>query len=179
MYVVCVCVELPSSPQVIDAYGPDSLRLYLRLTLLCVCRPETIWVKPVCLCVCVVCVCMLCVCVMMMICLPLQGTPPPNTAADMAHSTHSTQPALRVELSPPSQVIDAYGADSLRLYLINSPVVRAEDLCFKEAGVMQNLKSIFLPWYHAYRLLVASVRTMEIKEVNICIYIHIYIYIYY
>jgi len=36
----------------------------------------------------------------MLICLPPQGTPPPppppNTAAYMAHSTHSTQPALRV-----------------------------------------------------------------------------------
>ena len=27
--------------------------------------------------------------------LPPQGTPPPNTAADMAHSTYSSQPALR------------------------------------------------------------------------------------
>jgi len=31
---------------------------------------------------------------MMMICLPPQGTPPPNTAAGTAHSTPSTQPAL-------------------------------------------------------------------------------------
>ena len=31
----------------------------------------------------------------MMIYLPPQGTPAPNTAADMAYSTHSTQPALR------------------------------------------------------------------------------------
>ncbi|EOD13546.1 hypothetical protein EMIHUDRAFT_427789 [Emiliania huxleyi CCMP1516] len=46
----------------------------------------------------------------------------------------------------PVLVIDSYGADALRLYLINSPVVHAEDLCFREAGVMQNLKSIFLPW---------------------------------
>jgi isoleucyl-tRNA synthetase len=61
-------------------------------------------------------------------------------------------------------VIDAYGADSLRLYLINSPVVRAEDLCFKEQGVLQNLKSIFLPWYHAYRMLVSSTRLQERQE---------------
>jgi len=38
----------------------------------------------------------------MMICLPPQGTPsPPNTAADMAHSTHSTQPALRPRRATP------------------------------------------------------------------------------
>jgi len=37
---------------------------------------------------------------MLMICLPPQGTPP-NTAADMAHSTHSTQPALRPHRAAP------------------------------------------------------------------------------
>jgi len=31
----------------------------------------------------------------MVICLPPQGTPPPNTAADTAHSAHSIQPVLR------------------------------------------------------------------------------------
>ncbi|OQV24383.1 Isoleucine--tRNA ligase, cytoplasmic [Hypsibius exemplaris] len=38
-----------------------------------------------------------------------------------------------------------------RLYLINSPVVRAENLRFKEAGVRDVLKDVFLPWYNAYR----------------------------
>ena len=38
---------------------------------------------------------------MMMICLPPQGTPPTHTAADMAHSTHSTQPALRPHRTTP------------------------------------------------------------------------------
>ncbi|KAG0483860.1 hypothetical protein HPP92_011944 [Vanilla planifolia] len=35
----------------------------------------------------------------------------------------------------PMEVIDDYGADALRLYLINSPVVRAESLNFKKEGV--------------------------------------------
>lgn len=35
----------------------------------------------------------------------------------------------------PAHVLQAYGADALRLYLINSPVVRAEPLRFKEEGV--------------------------------------------
>ena len=38
-----------------------------------------------------------------------------------------------------------------RLYLINSPVVRAENLRFKEEGVRDVLKDVFLPWYNAYR----------------------------
>ena len=36
----------------------------------------------------------------------------------------------------PSKVIDAYGSDALRLYLINSPVVRAENLRFQVSFVL-------------------------------------------
>jgi isoleucyl-tRNA synthetase len=43
------------------------------------------------------------------------------------------------------------------LYLINSPVVRAENLRFKEEGVRDILKDVFLPWYNAYRFLVQNV----------------------
>jgi hypothetical protein len=51
----------------------------------------------------------------------------------------------------PMEVVNKYGADALRLYLINSPVVRAETLKFKEEGVFAVLKDVFLPWYNAYR----------------------------
>ncbi|XP_055353326.1 isoleucine--tRNA ligase, cytoplasmic-like [Paramacrobiotus metropolitanus] len=51
----------------------------------------------------------------------------------------------------PVDVVHKYGADALRLYLINSPVVRAENLRFKEEGVRDILKDVFLPWYNAYR----------------------------
>jgi isoleucyl-tRNA synthetase len=36
--------------------------------------------------------------------------------------------------------VNKYGADALRLYLINSPVVRAEALAFKEPGVFAVVK---------------------------------------
>lgn len=55
------------------------------------------------------------------------------------------------------QVVDKFGADALRLYLINSPVVRAENLRFKEEGVRDVLKDVFLPWYNAYRFFVQNV----------------------
>ena len=61
----------------------------------------------------------------------------------------------------PTLILDRYGADALRLYLINSPVVRAEDLPFREDGVKQVLKDVFLPWYHAYRLFVQSCNSLE------------------
>jgi len=61
----------------------------------------------------------------------------------------------------PNVILDKYGADALRLYLIDSPVVRAEPLRFKEEGVFSVLKDVFLPWYNAYRFLVQNVRRIE------------------
>ncbi|GIL48146.1 hypothetical protein Vafri_4840 [Volvox africanus] len=63
----------------------------------------------------------------------------------------------------PTEVIDKYGADALRLYLINSPVVRAETLRFKEEGVYAVVKDVFLPWYNAYRFLVQNILRLELE----------------
>ena len=64
----------------------------------------------------------------------------------------------------PNDVINKYGADALRLYLINSPVVRAEPLRFKEDGVFAVLKDVFLPWYNAYRFLIQNVSRPEVES---------------
>jgi len=61
----------------------------------------------------------------------------------------------------PSLVINKYGADALRMYLINSPVVRAEELKFKEAGVLGVVKEVFLPWYNAFRFFLQNVERWE------------------
>jgi isoleucyl-tRNA synthetase len=66
----------------------------------------------------------------------------------------------------PMEVVNAYGADALRLYLINSPVVRAEPLKFKEEGVRNVIKDVFLPWYNAYRFLVQNVHRWEMENVG-------------
>ncbi|XP_027849362.2 isoleucine--tRNA ligase, cytoplasmic [Aphis gossypii] len=58
----------------------------------------------------------------------------------------------------PMEVVNKFGADALRLYLINSPVVRAENLRFKEEGVKEILKDLFLPWYNAYRFFIQNIR---------------------
>ena len=50
----------------------------------------------------------------------------------------------------PSQVIEAYGADALRAYLINSPVVRAAPMRFSEKGVREVVRSVILPLWNAY-----------------------------
>ena len=61
----------------------------------------------------------------------------------------------------PLIVVNKYGADALRLYLINSPVVKAESLRFKEEGVKDILKDVFLPWYNAYRFLLQNIETYQ------------------
>jgi isoleucyl-tRNA synthetase len=53
----------------------------------------------------------------------------------------------------PMLVVSKYGADALRLYLIDSPVVKSEPLKFREAGVLGVVKDLFLPWYNALRFL--------------------------
>ncbi|KFX95488.1 hypothetical protein V490_03838 [Pseudogymnoascus sp. VKM F-3557] len=50
----------------------------------------------------------------------------------------------------PSLIMDQYGSDALRLYLINSPVVRGEPLRFKEAGVKDIIKTVILPLWNSY-----------------------------
>ena len=51
----------------------------------------------------------------------------------------------------PSLVISKYGSDALRLYLINSPVVRAETLRFKESGVKEIVAKVLLPLWNSYK----------------------------
>ncbi len=50
----------------------------------------------------------------------------------------------------PKEVIDRYGADALRLYLMSSPVLRADDLCFTDEGVKEVLKGVLIPLWNAY-----------------------------
>jgi isoleucyl-tRNA synthetase len=50
----------------------------------------------------------------------------------------------------PTHVLDTYGADALRLYLINSPVVRADELRFSEAGVKDVVRRVLLKWWNSY-----------------------------
>ncbi|KAL2821285.1 tRNA synthetases class I-domain-containing protein [Aspergillus cavernicola] len=51
----------------------------------------------------------------------------------------------------PSLIMDRYGSDALRLYLINSPVVRAEPLRFKESGVKEIVAKVLLPLWNSYK----------------------------
>ncbi|BDA43238.1 Isoleucine-tRNA ligase, cytoplasmic [Coccomyxa sp. Obi] len=64
----------------------------------------------------------------------------------------------------PTDILEKYGADALRLYLVNSPVVHAETLKFKQEGVFGVVKDVFLPWYNAYRFLVQNILRLEAES---------------
>jgi isoleucyl-tRNA synthetase len=50
----------------------------------------------------------------------------------------------------PMVVVNKYGSDALRLYLIDSPVVRGEPLRFSEPGVKQIVSGVLLPLWNSY-----------------------------
>ena len=50
----------------------------------------------------------------------------------------------------PRILIDAYGADALRLYLLQSGSTMAEDLKFSERGVEQVVRQLLIPLWNAY-----------------------------
>jgi len=61
----------------------------------------------------------------------------------------------------PMFIAHQYGADACRLYLCNSPVVRAEPLKFAGDGVKGIVRDVFLPWFNAYRFLIQNVSRWE------------------
>lgn len=58
----------------------------------------------------------------------------------------------------PEKVIHAYGADSIRLYMLDSPAARADDLRFSERGVELILRQVILPLWNAYSFFITYAR---------------------
>ncbi|MBI5346370.1 MAG: isoleucine--tRNA ligase [Chlamydiae bacterium] len=50
----------------------------------------------------------------------------------------------------PELVLNNYGADAVRLYMLNSPAVKADDLCFSEKGVSLVLRQFLIPLWNSY-----------------------------
>lgn len=61
----------------------------------------------------------------------------------------------------PAEVIHHYGADAIRLYLLHSPAVRAEDLAFSKLGVELVLRQVLLPLWNAYTFFVTYARIYQ------------------
>ncbi len=54
----------------------------------------------------------------------------------------------------PTEMLDKYGADALRLYLLNSSASKAEELRLTEDGIKESLRAVILPLWNAYSFFV-------------------------
>ncbi len=63
----------------------------------------------------------------------------------------------------PNEVLDKHGADALRLYLIDSPVVRAQELRFSEKGVSDVVRRILLRWWNSYSFFINYANVDQFK----------------
>ncbi len=63
----------------------------------------------------------------------------------------------------PLHVIEKYGADAVRLYMMHSPAVKADDLRFKESGVELVLRQILIPLWNAYSFFITYARLYHWK----------------
>ncbi len=63
----------------------------------------------------------------------------------------------------PMEVINNFGADALRLFLMNSSVVKGEGLKYSDDGVKDILKSIILPLWNAYSFFVTYANIDEVS----------------
>ena len=59
---------------------------------------------------------------------------------------------------PPDGVMNEYGADALRLYLLSSAATRGEELKFSEKGVRDVVRQTLLPLWNAYKFFVTYAR---------------------
>ena len=68
----------------------------------------------------------------------------------------------------PTKMLDTYGADAIRLYMIYSPVVRAENLKFSENGVKQLMRDLLIPWWNAYSFFVTYANVDGFNDAEVC-----------
>ncbi|KAG8896411.1 isoleucine--tRNA ligase, partial [Tulasnella sp. 403] len=61
----------------------------------------------------------------------------------------------------PNLIIDQYGADATRMYLVNSPIVRADNLRFREEGVREVISRVMIPWLSSYEFFLHQVALLK------------------
>lgn len=53
--------------------------------------------------------------------------------------------------TPPENLMESFGADALRLYLINSGLVKGEEQRFVDSGVKDMVRKALLPWQNSFK----------------------------
>ncbi|TFY57073.1 hypothetical protein EVJ58_g7246 [Rhodofomes roseus] len=61
----------------------------------------------------------------------------------------------------PNIIIDQYGADATRMFLVNSPVVRGDNLRFREEGVREVISRVLLPWLNSQRFFLGQAALLK------------------
>ncbi|CAA7261711.1 unnamed protein product [Cyclocybe aegerita] len=61
----------------------------------------------------------------------------------------------------PNLIIDKYGADATRMFLVNSPIVRGDNLRFREEGVREVISRVLLPWLNSFRFFMGHVALLK------------------
>jgi len=67
----------------------------------------------------------------------------------------------------PEIVINKHGADAIRLYMLNSPAVKAEDLRFSEKGVEHVLRQVLIPFWNSFVFLSTYAKIYQWKPSQI------------
>lgn len=70
----------------------------------------------------------------------------------------------------PNLIIDQYGADATRMFLVNSPIVRGENLRFREEGVREVVSRVLLPWLNSFRFFLGQVNLLQKEEGHLFVY---------
>jgi len=63
----------------------------------------------------------------------------------------------------PSKIVNMYGADALRLFLMHSAVVKAEDLRYSDSGVKEVLKNVIIPLWNSYSFFITYANIDDIS----------------
>lgn len=82
-------------------------------------------------------------------------------------ASDGTKMSKRLKNYPePQKVIDEYGADAIRLFLLSSPAVNADDMLFSESGVELVLRQVLIPFWNSFVFLstYASIYKWHPKE---------------
>ncbi len=53
----------------------------------------------------------------------------------------------------PTKLVNELGADAIRIYLLDSPLLRGEELRFSETGVREMVRRVLLPWWNSVSFL--------------------------
>lgn len=66
----------------------------------------------------------------------------------------------------PMEVMNEFGADALRLFLMHSACVKAEDLRYSDTGVKEVLKNVIIPLWNSYSFFVTYANIDKVRPVQ-------------